>query len=1146
MGSKRRRGRPAKVERVARDRELSVEDNKNDSGGDDEGDKTDILDDKSPSKPLPSPSGTTLLDDVFEIGPKRKKNKPAETGHDGAANPSLFECLKYNGKSIIQAVKQWVEGYEKDPKSALSELLTMLFEACGVKYQFSEGSLDEIDVDDVVIALVNLAKDGEAEDYCNPRQNDIKQKEITAKRKPKQKEFKNFKENLVCFWDNLVLECQNGPLFDQLLFEKCMDYVIALSCTPPRVFRRVATLVGLQLVSSFITVAKTLGGQRETTQRQLNAEKKKRKDGPRVESLEKRLSSTHGKITMTEEMMRKIFTGLFMHRYRDVDPDIRMSCIRYIGSWIVSYPSLFLQDLYLKYLGWTLNDKSAGVRKTSVLALQTLYEVDDNVPSLGLFTERFSNRMVELADDIDVSVAVSAIGLLKQLLRHQLLSDDELGPLYDLLIDEEPVIRRAVGELVYDHLIAQKFSSSHTVSNGEGAESSEIHLGRMLQILREFSSDPILSTYVIDDVWDDMSSMKDWKCIISMLLDENPLIELTDTDATSLVRVLCASVKKATGEKIVPANDNRKIHHTKAQREEFENSRHEITIALIKSYPQLLRKFIADKTKVSSLCEIILYLKLELYSLKRQEPNFCSTLQLIKEAFFKHGEIEILRSGIKALDFCARESQADLQDFAQNKFKELEDESLLKLTSVFSQVEVADDDYSLLVSLRRLYMLQCKKFPLNESLFEDMVGLLKKYNDLGDEVVSLLLLNMYLHILWARKSLDTENPAEALISSLLAKRTTLLEQLEHFLDTLLKSWEEGRTRGPLSSRVCIILAEIWCLFSKAKLAPSKLHALGFYPDIAILKKFWRLSEQQFSISDDTEDEDVNEEYVDVTKLRDSVMTAAAKLVTHDIVPKDFLGSEIIAHYVMHGKSIEDTIKHLITVLKKSAADDIPNLFLGALKRAFQRHVNEISRSDDESLAAKSIAECKELASRLSATFIGAARNIHRLHILKIVNDGIVFAFTDVPKHLPFLEGAVLHFVSRLPASDVNDTIKDVKKRAEKFNPEEDPSGWRPYDKFIEFLREKCSKNEGFQGEKEVHVSRRRGRPRKARNISGKKLFEGKDSSDEEESISESEGEEEEEEQEEEEREPTLRESLGLKSIKLGSLMKLKRGEQQEA
>lgn len=57
------------------------------------------------------------------------------------------------------------------------------------------------------------------------------------------------------------------------------------------------------------------------------------------------------------------------------------------------------------------------MRKASVMALQNLYEVDDNVPSLNLFTERFYKRMLELADDIDISVSVCAIGLVKQLLR---------------------------------------------------------------------------------------------------------------------------------------------------------------------------------------------------------------------------------------------------------------------------------------------------------------------------------------------------------------------------------------------------------------------------------------------------------------------------------------------------------------------------------------------------------------------------------------------------------------------------------------------------------------------------------------------------------------------------------------------------------
>lgn len=62
--------------------------------------------------------------------------------------------------------------------------------------------------------------------------------------------------------------------------------------------------------------------------------------------------------------------------------------------------------------------KSAGVRKASILALQEVYKMDDNVPSLGLFTERFYKRMLDLADDIETSIAVCAISLVKQLLRY--------------------------------------------------------------------------------------------------------------------------------------------------------------------------------------------------------------------------------------------------------------------------------------------------------------------------------------------------------------------------------------------------------------------------------------------------------------------------------------------------------------------------------------------------------------------------------------------------------------------------------------------------------------------------------------------------------------------------------------------------------
>lgn len=1057
-------------------------------------------------------------DDFDEIPPKAKRGRPTD-GTSGMApeniDQSLIEVVKGYGKLIPHAVKNWVERYEQDPKSAMVELLTMLFEACGAKYYNKGDLLDETDVDDVVVTLVNCAKRGEIEDYQNS----------------KKKEVKNFKENLVSFWDTLVRECQHGPLFDQVLFDKCMDYIIALSCTPPRVYRQVASLMGLQLVTSYITVAKMLGAQRETTRRQLDAEKKKRAEGPRVESLNKRFSTTHEKITMLEEMMRKIFTGLFVHRYRDIDPTIRISCIESLGVWILSYPSLFLQDLYLKYLGWTLNDKNAGVRKASITALQNLYEVDDNVPTLGLFTERFSGRMIELADDIDVSVAVCAIGLVKQLLRHQLLPEDDLGPLYDLLIDDPPEIRNAIGALVYDHLIAQKFNSTQS---GESVSSSEVHLKRMLRILEEFPQDPILSIYVIDDVWEYMKAIKDWKCIVSMLLDENPSMELTDGDATNLVRLLCASVKKAVGERIVPATDNRKPYYNKAQKEIFENNRRDITVAMMKSYPLLLQKFISDKAKVPSLIEIVLHMNLELYSLKRQEQNFKNVLQLVEEAFFKHGDKEPLRSCVKAINFCSAESQGELQDFARNKLKELEDELIAKLRSAIKEVMDGGDEYSLLVNLKRLYELQLSRSVPLESLYEDILMVLRNFRNLEDEVIGFLLLNLYMHLAWGlHSSISKETISEASLSSLLSKRNTLLDELGYFLNSATDYKEGNKHASELICRVCCILAETWFLFRRENFAKTKLERLGYQPSADVLQKFWELCQQQLNTSDETEDEYMNREYVEETN-RDAVMIAAAKLIANDVVPKEYLASEIISHYVMHGTSVAEIVKHLITVLKKKD-DSLAGIFLEAVKKAYHRHVLELSRNEKIASDSKSFTGCKDLAAQLSGTFVGAARNKHRSDILKIVRDGTDYAFVDAPKQLAFLEVGVLPFVAKLPAPDVLDIMKDVQRRTENVNTDEDPSGWRPYNTFIDCLREKYAKNEGFQDEKEGTAVRRRGRPRKRPNISGKKLFEEHSSSDDEESISASEQDAQDEGKQEEEDEDaplihSIRSSSKLRSL----------------
>lgn len=986
----------------------------------------------------------------------------------------MIDIMKHKPKYVSDAAIKWLERYEANPVDGLNELLSTMFEACGVTLDLDEASYVDLDVDDVVKEMLSKAKQGLVEDHLGAK-----------------KDGRVFKDNLLSFWDTVVCESQEGALFDQQLMEKCMDYVIALSCTPPRIFRHVATLIGLQLVTSFVSVAKTLGQSRETAQRQLNAEKKKRKEGPRIEALNKQLSEKHEKITMVEEMMRKIFTGLFMHRYRDVDPEIRQACISAMGCWIVSYPSLFLQDLYLKYIGWTLNDKNAAVRNSSIGALQALYAVDDHVPSLSLFSARFSNRMVEMADDVDLTVAVNAIGLLKQLLKHQLLNDEELGSLFDLLIDEAPQIRHAVGDLVFDHLIAQS-------SEGEDDEDLTAQLERVLRILREFCADPILCDYVIDALWDKCSAMKDWKCMITMLLEDTTSKELNEEDTTILVRVLLASVKKSAGEKIVPSAEQRKTQtFTKAQREVQENRKKEMTLAMVKSHAKLLRKYLADNAKVAAIIEIGMYMQLDLYSLKRQEQNFTTLLQLIKEAFFKHGDENILKTCVKVLSFAASESQGDLQDSANQILKETADDLLVKLRSAITQAVESEDEYSLAVNLRRLYQLQLAVNFSDNRLFTDLLGILNDYSNLEDEVIRLVLLNVFLHLAWALKSIDLDNPDENFVKEVVTKRNKFMEQLQSVLQSLLESWEQDDARYILTCTMCAVLSDLWCLFSRAKLEGTKLQALSFCPSKQELQQFWKLCEHRLNAPDGSEEEIPEEpKAVEYMNEKDAIVACAAKLIAHDMVPKDYLGPAILSHFMLHGKTVEETVKQLLTQIKKhSKLEELSHIYLDAMKRAYERHMEEVAGSDGDLTRTESYVACKELGDRLAGTFFGFQRKEFRPSILGIVKGGIDFALSDPPKRVSFLEVGVLQFVQKLPAADIKEIAANVEVKAEEFDIDADPDGWQPYSSFVDALREKIIRAEPTE--------REAGRPprpgRKKRDLKGKKLFENPETSSEEES-----------------------------------------------
>nr|GEX63396.1 sister-chromatid cohesion protein 3 [Tanacetum cinerariifolium] len=138
--------------------------------------------------------------------------------------------------------------------------------------------------------------------------------------------------------------------------------------------------------------------------------------------------------------------------------------------------------------------------------------------------------------------------------------------------------------------------------------------------------------------------------------------------------------------------------------EMIKTSKKNIIVCMIKSYLQLMCKYMADKAKVPPLVEIIVHMDLELYSLKSQ-AQFKTDLQLIKETFFKHGDKDALRSCVRAVNFCSSRCRGELKDYAKNKLKKVEDKLVVKVTAVIREVANGNNEYLLLVYTKRLYEL---------------------------------------------------------------------------------------------------------------------------------------------------------------------------------------------------------------------------------------------------------------------------------------------------------------------------------------------------------------------------------------------------------------------------------------------------------
>ena len=139
-----------------------------------------------------------------------------------------------------------------------------------------------------------------------------------------------------------------------------ITFLIALGDSQVRAFRHTATLAVLKIMTSLVDVLLALSVTKDATQRQYENERQKsqlKRAQDRIDMLASKRKEIEENEYEVQNFINFIFKAVTIHRYRDVCPEIRCVCIVEIGEWMKRCPVKFLDDTFLKYIGWTLHDK---------------------------------------------------------------------------------------------------------------------------------------------------------------------------------------------------------------------------------------------------------------------------------------------------------------------------------------------------------------------------------------------------------------------------------------------------------------------------------------------------------------------------------------------------------------------------------------------------------------------------------------------------------------------------------------------------------------------------------------------------------------------------------------------------------------------
>nr|XP_011766353.1 cohesin subunit SA-3 isoform X2 [Macaca nemestrina] len=881
-------------------------------------------------------------------------------------------------------VDEWLDSYKQDQDAGFLELVNFFIRSCGCKGTVTPEMFKKMSNSEIIQHLTEQFNE-DSGDYP-----------LTAPGPS----WKKFQGSFCEFVRTLVCQCQYSLLYDGFPMDNLISLLTGLSDSQVRAFRHTSTLAAMKLMTSLVRVALQLSLHQDNNQRQYEAERNK---GPgqrapeRLESLLEKRKELQEHQEEIEGMMNALFRGVFVHRYRDVLPEIRAICIEEIGCWMQSYSTSFLTDSYLKYIGWTLHDKHREVRLKCLKALKGLYGNRDLTARLELFTSRFKDRMVSMVMDKEYDVAVEAVRLLILILKNMegVLTDADCESIYPVVYASNRGLASAAGEFLYWKLFYPE-CEIRTMGGRERRQSPGAQR-TFFQLLLSFFVESELhdhAAYLVDSLWDCAGAqLKDWESLTSLLLEKDQ--NLGDVQESTLIEILVSSARQASeGHPPVGRVTGRK-GLTSKERKTQADDRVKLTEHLIPLLPQLLAKFSADAEKVTPLLRLLSSFDLHIYCTGRLEKHLELFLQQLQEVVVKHAEPAVLEAGAHALYLLCNPEFTFFSraDFARSQLVDLLTDRFQQELEELLQSSFLDEDevYNLAATLKRLSAFYNAHDLTRWELYEPCCQLLQKAVDTGEvphQVILPALTLVYFSILWTLTHISKSDASQKQLSSLRDRMVAFCELCQSCLSDVDTEIQE---------QAFVLLSDLLLIFSPQMIVGGRdfLRPLVFFPEATLQSELASfLMDHVFIQLGDLGSGDSQEDHLQIERLhqRRRLLAGFCKLLLYGVLEMD-AASDVFKHYNKFYNDYGDIIKETLTRARQIDRSHCSRILLLSLKQLYTELLQDHGPQGLNELPA--FIEMRDLARRFALSF-GPQQLQNRDLVVMLHKEGIKFSLSELP------------------------------------------------------------------------------------------------------------------------------------------------------